>query len=314
MPRCARLDVPGGFYHLMARGNEKHAIFSDWNDYRNLQERLRRVLAESGEKCLAWCLMPNHFHILLVRGERPLPEFMRRVMTGHAVYFNTRHHRCGHLFQNRYKSILCGRDPYLLELIAYIHLNPLRAGLVKNYGALAAFPWCGHAELLGRTRDGLTDAGMCLGYFGSTAETARLGYEKFLRERVHVYSPGELSRGGYHWRSSAAAGGSAGAPLSDPRILGDSSFVERVLRSADAKDVPCLSISDVLAGVCAGTMLAPSDIKGPSRVRMIVEARAKFCFLAKEAGIGGDVLAAELGRSSSAVSYLAAKGRGLANN
>ncbi len=305
MPRCARLDVPGGFYHLMARGNEKRAIFSDEDDYRNFIWRLRKVLRESGDKCLAWCLMPNHFHLLFIRGERPLPEFMRRLMTGHAVYFNQRHERVGHLFQNRYKSILCNRDPYLLELIAYIHLNPLRAGLVKKYDELAAFPWCGHREFVAGG-PAVADVGMALGYFGDVGGQARRNYEDFMKLRVDQYSRGELSHGG----SSSYADEEG-----DPRILGDAAFVEHVLGRPDhGSSPPSPSLGNILERVCAESMFTPAEIKGPSRARNVVEARAKLCFLAKEAGIGGDILSKELKRNSSAISYLSAKGRKLCNN
>lgn len=305
MPRCARLDVPGGFYHLMARGNERRAIFSDGDDYRNFMRRLAKLLRENGGKCLAWCLMPNHFHLLFVRGERPLPEFMRRLMTGHAVYFNQRHERSGHLFQNRYKSILCDRDQYLLELVAYVHLNPLRAGLVKNYAELIAFPWCGHRELV-CAGPGVADVGMTLGYFGDAVSSARRNYEEFLKQRVDSYSGGELSHGGSLSQEDKEG---------DPRILGDTAFIENVLRMPDSKlPLPPPSLDSILERVCAGCMLTPAEIKGPSRARDAAAARAKLCFLAKEAGIGGDILAKELKRNSSAISYLSAKGRKEFNN
>ena len=102
--------------------------------------------------CYAWALILNHFHILLRTGATPLSTVMRRLMTGYAVTFNIRHRRSGHLFQNRYKSVICEEDPYLLELIRYIHLNPLRAKLVKDLKELDKYLWTGHSALLAKRK------------------------------------------------------------------------------------------------------------------------------------------------------------------
>lgn len=114
MPRKARLDIPGCLYHVIARGNERRTIFADDADYHDFMRRLRLALDLCGAKCLSWCLMPNHFHLVILRGLRPLSELMSRLMTGYAGNFNRRHRRCGHLFQNRYAAILCEEDAYLL--------------------------------------------------------------------------------------------------------------------------------------------------------------------------------------------------------
>ena len=96
---------------------------------------------------------PEPFHLLLRTVLTPLSKVMRRLMTGYAVTFNQRHRRAGHLFQNRYKSVVCEEDPYLLELIRYIHLNPLRAKLVEDLKALDKYPWTGHSVLLGNNKN-----------------------------------------------------------------------------------------------------------------------------------------------------------------
>lgn len=101
MPRKARIDIPGQLYHVMSRGIERRRIFIDDEDYADFRDRTALWLKRSGGKCLAWSLMPNHFHFLFLRGERPLSELMHHVMTGYAVNFNLRHRRAGHLFQNR---------------------------------------------------------------------------------------------------------------------------------------------------------------------------------------------------------------------
>jgi REP element-mobilizing transposase RayT len=155
MPRQARLDAPGVLQHVMARGIERRKIFWDDKDRASFLERLAVILEETQTQCYAWALIPNHFHLLLRIGQTPLSTVMRRLMTGYAVTFNIRHRRSGHLFQNRYKSVVCEEDTYLLELTRYIHLNPLRARLVEDLKSLDKYPWTGHSAILGRRKNPL---------------------------------------------------------------------------------------------------------------------------------------------------------------
>jgi REP element-mobilizing transposase RayT len=149
MPRAARIDIPGVLQHVIVRGIEKTDIFLDDTDRAFFLRRFSTLLQETGTQCLAWSLMSNHFHLLLRPTGEKLSSFMRRLLTGYAVTFNLRHRRAGHLFQNRYKSIVCEEDSYLLELVRYIHLNPLRAGLAADLQALDDYQWAGHSVLMG---------------------------------------------------------------------------------------------------------------------------------------------------------------------
>jgi REP element-mobilizing transposase RayT len=137
-------------HHVIVRGIEKREIFRDDRDRSNLHGRLTRVLLESGVACFGWTFMPNHVHLVVRTGETPLAVAMARVNTGYARYFNERHARVGHLFQNRYKALAVFDDEHLLTCVRYVHLNPLRAGLVADLEALARYPWTGHAVLMGR--------------------------------------------------------------------------------------------------------------------------------------------------------------------
>ena len=132
MPRRSRIDAPGALHHIIVRGIERKSIFKDDADKDNFLERLKNILTDSGTSCFAWALIPNHFHLLLRTGKVPISTVMKRLLTGHAIYFNRKHNRAGHLFQNRYKSILCQEDTYMLELVRYIHLNPLRAKIIPD--------------------------------------------------------------------------------------------------------------------------------------------------------------------------------------
>ena len=149
MPRLARIDIPGLLQHVIVRGIERRNIFNDDHDCQLFVDRLFSLCLETGVHCYAWTLLSNHAHLLLMPTSTSLSIFMRRLLTGYAVSFNRRNKRSGHLFQNRNKSIVCEEETYLLELVRYIHLNPLRAGMVSNLEELDHYPWSGHVVLMG---------------------------------------------------------------------------------------------------------------------------------------------------------------------
>jgi REP element-mobilizing transposase RayT len=132
MPRPARIHYPGAVYHVMARGVEGREIFIDDRDRSGFLDHMLRLRSEMPHSILAYCLMGNHFHFAIRVGNIPLFRIMHRLLTAHAVAFNERNDRHGHLFQARYKSVLCLNDGYLIALIRYIHMNPVRAGLVPR--------------------------------------------------------------------------------------------------------------------------------------------------------------------------------------
>jgi len=133
----------------MVRGIERRRISEAPTDRRDFLTRLEVVVRQTGLQVLAWALLPNHVHLLVRTGPQPLATAMRRLLTGYAVAFNHRHKRQGHLFQNRYKSVLVEEEPYLLELTRYIHLNPIRARVVPNIVVLDRYPWTGHSAVMG---------------------------------------------------------------------------------------------------------------------------------------------------------------------
>ena len=150
MPRQSRIDAPGALHHVMIRGIERREIFRDDKDRDSFLDRLGGILLESSTPCYAWSLLSNHAHFLLRSGVVPLATLMRRLLTGYAVSFNRRRDRHGQLFQNRYKSIVCQEETYFKELVRYIHLNPIRSGLVSTMGELNRYPYSGHSALMGR--------------------------------------------------------------------------------------------------------------------------------------------------------------------
>jgi putative transposase len=173
MPCKARIDAPGALQHIILRGIDSGVIFKDNTDCENFLTRLERLLTESSTPCLAWVLMDNHVHMLLRTARLPISILMRRLLTSYAQQFNRRHRRHGVLFQNRYKYILCENQPYLLELVRYIHLNPLRAGVVHDMEALRGYPRCGHSALMGQVRREWQDTEYALRLFGDGWSTGR---------------------------------------------------------------------------------------------------------------------------------------------
>jgi REP element-mobilizing transposase RayT len=149
MPRQPRLDAPNALHHVMVRGIERTALFRDDTDRTDFVARLAALAEQGAWTVYAWALLPNHAHLLVRTGRRSLPRSMRSLLTGYAGAFNRRHRRGGHLFQNRYRSIVVEEEPYLRELVRYLHLNPLRAKLTPTLRTLDRFPWTGHSALLG---------------------------------------------------------------------------------------------------------------------------------------------------------------------
>ena len=316
MSRQARIDIPGQMYHVMSRGIERGQIFVDDADYIDFIERVGVWLKKGGGKCIAWCLIPNHFHFLILRGLRPLSEIMHHILTGYAVNFNGRHRRAGHLFQNRYKAIICDAEEYLLELVPYIHLNPLRANLVKDLKELEEYKWCGHAAAAKGDPDKMLDRDALLEHFGGDEYAAVEKYQALIAEKARDRVRVDLSGGGL----LRSLGGSAKAlmvlksgekVMSDPRILGEGDFVESVLRAAGESGGNAFkSRSELLSEVERLTGILREDIFRRGHDRAPARARALYCYLCKEkAGVTGTELMRELGISQSGVSRAIAKGR-----
>src|SRR4030065_601988 len=210
MPRKPGLDAPGTLHHVIGRGIEGAKIFRNRVDRVDFLDRLAILCEAKALGVYAWALLETHFHLLVRSGNQSLPQSMRQLLTGYVVNFNRRHKRYGHLFQNRYKSILCEQDPYLLELTRYIHLNPIRAGVVKTMRQLAAYPWTGHGVIMGRIHRSWQDVDTVLSYFGKRRREAIRKYERYVAEGVGMGKRPELGGGGLIWSKGGGAGGGGG--------------------------------------------------------------------------------------------------------
>ena len=295
MPRSARLDVPEVLQHVMARGIEGRDIFLDTKDREAFLKRLSDLVEKGNVQLLAWCLMPNHFHLLLRTREMSLATLMRRLMTGCAMWHNRRHDRKGHLFQNRYKSIVVEEDPYLLELVRYIHVNPVRAKILDSVSQLDRYPYTGHAVLMGHQKFNGQDVEWILSLFGKSKSVARKRYRDFVQEGFHQGIREDLQGGGL----IRSAGGREQLALrardewekGDERILGSGDFVETVLKNQwrPQKNGKTTS-SKILDDLCKEWKVPRTQILGKSRSRKISQARREFFLRAQEEA--GESLAA----------------------
>jgi putative transposase len=238
MPRIGRLHVPGGYYHLMGRGLERRFIFRDDADKCDFLSRFGRALGRSETQCLAWAIMSNHYHLLVRVHNKPLSKLMSSLLGGFAGSYNRRHQRVGYVFQNRYKSILCDADNYLLELIRYIHLNPMRAGMLPDIDALGSYPWTGHAGILGKHEQTWHEIDKVLGHFGKRIGAARRNYSRFVREGIDKVQLANLEGGGLvrshgGWESIVLLRKEHTLCIGDERILGGNEFVEKSIANDD---------------------------------------------------------------------------------
>ncbi len=322
MPRKARIDAPGAVHHVIGRGINRQEIFSDKKDYLKFLERFGDLLVETKTSCYAWALIPNHFHLLLKTGNQSISNVMKRLLTGYAINYNRRHGRAGHLFQNRYKSILCQEDTYLLELVRYIHLNPLRAKLVPNYERLGQYPYCGHAVMLGHKKNDWQDIAYILRLFGIKQGPAKRKYSDFVQKGIAQGRRPDLIGGGLlrsygGWSGVKSMMETGDYQKGDERMLGDGAFVTEVLAHAEEQlrkkyqvKTKGYDLEKLVDRVAEITNLTPEEIWDGTRDKKRTEARSILCFWAKEElGITQSKLTEKLNLTQSAISYAVRRGR-----
>lgn len=321
MPRKSRIDASGALHHIIVRGIERCKIFSDDMDRDNFIDRVGAIVTETNTACYAWALIPNHFHLLLRTGQVPMATVMRRLLTGHAGYFNKRHRRSGHLFQNRYKSILCQEDSYLLELVRYIHLNPLRAKIIKEFNALKKFQFCGHSALMGKIEREWQETDRVLTMFGQRLSDARRQYQAFVEKGISMGKREDLTGGGLirsmgGWQAVKSMRKIKVFEKSDERILGNGSFVEQVLSKAQeqmerkyrlkSKGFDLERIADRVSSVME---VDANEIWKSGKSKSRVAARSLFCFWAvREIGFSMTEVSRRLKLSLSGVSQSVIRG------
>ena len=208
MPRKLRVEVEGGLYHVITRGNDRQDIFHSEDDHLKFLALLKKQKEKSPFYLYAFCLMTNHVHLLIERQAETVGNIMRRLLTGYSQYYNRRYRHVGHVFQGRHKAILCDSDPFLSELVRYIHLNPVRAKWVIN---AEDYPFSSQRAYLGLEPAGIVDIDPVLRRFGNRKEIARERFAQFVRAGAAL---------GHQEKFYSSAAGN---------ILGSEEFVDRTI-------------------------------------------------------------------------------------
>jgi REP element-mobilizing transposase RayT len=298
----------------MIRAIDGLVLFRNDQDRENFISRMSQLVESTETKILAWALMDNHVHLLMFSGPRGISTFMRCLLTGYALTYNRKYHRSGHLFQNRYKSIVCEEEAYLLELVRYIHLNPLRALAVKGIDELDRYRWSGHAFLMGSRRNGWQETEYVLRLFGRDRKGAIRAYREFMVEGKDQGRRGELVGGGLirslgGWSQVLSVRGTKERVEHDGRILGGGDFVARMVGEADKnlrrqlrlgeRDV---LVSRVIREVCDEAGIKEGELRNGGRRREVSQARARISYqLGRELGIPAAEIARHLGVCTSAI-------------
>jgi len=317
MPRKARLDAPGTLHHVMIRGIEKRKIVNDQKDRKDFVTRLGHLAKDTDTAIFAWALLNNHAHLLLRSSDAGISLFMRRMLTGYAVNYNLRHKRHGHLFQNRYKSIICEKDSYFMELVRYIHLNPLRANLVRTLTELDTYPWCGHSVLIGKRKNDWQDRDYVLKWFGDKQGMDRKVYRDYVKKGSGDGRRPELVGGGLvrslgGWSQVKSMRSAGISELHDERILGSGDFVEQIIKEASQKvkyqfpkNGHLHAVETFIKKLCQKEKININELQSGSRRKQISKIRSQLAVsLVEKYGISLAKTARRLGVSTSAISKI----------
>lgn len=255
MARKPRIHDPGAIYHVILRGNAGQDIFSDDKDRHRLYEILQASYARFGHRIHAFCLMTNHIHLAVQVSEISLSRIMQNVSLRYTQWFNWRHKKQGHVFQGRYKAIMVDADAYLLELVAYIHLNPVRAQMVDRP---EKYPWNSYRAYLGKESLPWLETGAVLSQFSKTVREARLKFSGFVSERMH-----DGRREEFH-----------GEKTCDSRIFGDDSFIDAVLAKAESLPEQKPDVNTIVESVKKLYGIGDEHLKTQGQERVASEARS----------------------------------------
>ena len=266
MARKPRVHYPGALYHVTLRGNSGQTIFFDDRDRTRFCFLVQEGIERFAHRIHAFCLMTNHVHLAIQVGDIPLSRILQNLSFRYTRWVNWRQNRTGHLFQGRYKAVLVDAEAYLLELTRYIHLNPVRAGIVKEP---EGYPWSGHRAYLGLETIPWVTTDWVLSHFSGRLSAARRAYGRFISEG---------KGGGYQEEYYRGSG-------TDNRILGDDTFVVRVLGQKEAMQTSKATLDGVIKEVCRHYSVMERNLEGSSRDRRLSEARGMAAWLILELGI-----------------------------
>ncbi|HEY7863567.1 MAG TPA: transposase [Thermoanaerobaculia bacterium] len=285
MARPPRLDHPGALHHVIARGNERKAIFRREIDRRVYLDLLARYRARYGFRLFAFCLMPNHVHLAIETGHTPLSTVMLALQSAYAQRFNRRYERVGHLFQGRYKAFLVQSDSYLLTLLRYIHENPVRAKLVKS---AELFQWSSDRRYRGHHAPAWLDIERPLSLLGASAASASRAYAEWMRRPIAM-----------SWDD---------VPVWSGAVRGDEDFATKELEEhGRLRDTGRgVTIPRIIAAIDSVLGVPAARLSGPSRDPLVLTSRGLCALIARRVGrIPFAETAAVLRRDPSTVCKLA---------
>ncbi len=264
MARPPRMEFPGAFYHIIVRGNQRQDIFVEDQDRVEYLRRVKHYKKECGFILYAFVLMTNHVHLLIETRNNPISKIMQLINLTYTQYFNKKYGKVGHLFQGRYKSLLCDRDEYLLSLVRYIHLNPVRAKLVKEP---QEYRWSSYNSYLTEAKD-LIDTDRVLRVFSERVSHARRRYRDFIQEAI-----GE----GRNEKFYRAIG---------QQVLGSDKFLEEVESKIGKIDRPLRkpSLQQILSAVKEVTGIVEDNILSRKRGKEVMFARGVLVGVWREFG------------------------------
>lgn len=291
MARAPRLHFQGAVYHVMLRGNDKQCIFANDADRHKFEELISDGVARFGHRIHAYCWMDNHIHMAVEVADIPLSTIMHNLSFRYTRHFNWRHQRVGHLFQGRYKALLIDTDSYLLQLIRYIHQNPVRAGIAENANDCV---WCSHRNYLGLTTTPWLSTDLVLAHFAADSRTAIQRYAHFMEEEPDTQLTPEPN-------FKRESGGKA--------IVGSDMFKQAVLGASRARhEMREDATVAICAAVCLAAGISELALRSGSGFRAIADARCAVVFLAKcRRQCSLAVLSSHLARDASTLSRLIRK-------
>ncbi len=267
MGRRPRVHFPGAVYHIISRGNQRQAIFKDRGDYHQFQDFLAEAQKRYSVRLYAYVLMPNHLHLLMEVSSYPHSKVMQTLLYRYTRYYNKRHHKVGHLFQGRYRAILCDKESYLMELIRYLHLNPVRAGLVRDP---KEYMWSSHENYLKGRDTGGVAVEEALSYWSKRRGEAVRRYADFVLDGVRQGHREEYYQ------------------VKEQRYLGEEEFIEQVEkeqeRVAEAAGPVRLTIEEVVEEIARHWGRDVEEVLGKGRGREASRLRAMAAYVGREVG------------------------------
>jgi REP-associated tyrosine transposase len=282
--RKPRIEYEGAFYHVITRGNQRQNVFKEPDDFQKYIDLLAQYKERYKYSLYAYVLMSNHVHLLIETGTTALSKILQGLNQSYTMYFNKKYETVGHLFQGRFKAILCDKESYLLSLIKYIHMNPLRAKMAKSIGG---YRWSSHGSYVKKEKDDIIDKDRVLRLFSIDKSQARRLYMAYVGDGT------EVKREDIYKTVSQ-------------RILGENQFIEEVMEKIDERFESKrrhheYSLKKIVETIEKMRGIALNQVTGKGRNREILAVRKLVSIVAREFGYKGKEIAFFLQKDPSVI-------------